>query len=252
MTRRRSHRRGLTAPLAIVPAKPRKSRCGRLTHCTGRRNGAARRSSLDLDPLRDDASRCGPSNQGVFALRAETLSPKRAEIGIGSIERKPSGLAKSAKSATMSRNIASSKSTRSILLTASTTWRMPSSETMIGMAEGLRQQALARIDQDHREVGVGGAGRHVAGILLVAGRVGDDERARRRREIAIGDVDGDALLALGFEAVDQQREIDVLAGRAVLLGIALRARRDDRRRSASARRADGRSASICRRRPSRR
>ena len=87
----------------------------------------------------------------------------------------------------------------------------------VGMAEGLRQQALARVDQDHREVGVGGAGRHVAGVLLVAGRVGDDERARRRREIAIGDVDGDALLALGLEAVDQQREIDVVAGRAVLV-----------------------------------
>ncbi len=31
---------GLTAPLTIVPAKPRKSRFGRLTHCTGSRNGA--------------------------------------------------------------------------------------------------------------------------------------------------------------------------------------------------------------------
>ena len=31
-------------------------------------------------------------------------------------------------------------------------------------------------------------------------------------KIAIGDVDGDALLALGLEPVDQQREIDVLAG----------------------------------------
>ena len=40
------------------------------------------------------------------------------------------------------------------------------------------------------------------------------------REIAVGDVDGDALLALGLEAVDQQREIDVLAGGAVLPRIA--------------------------------
>ena len=58
-----------------------------------------------------------------------------------------------------------------------------------GVAAGLRQQALARIDQQHGEIGVGGAGRHVAGVLLVAGRVGDDEGAplasrnsgRRRR-----------------------------------------------------------------------
>ena len=37
----------LTVPLTIVPAKPRKSRFGRLTHCTGRRNGwCCRRSSI--------------------------------------------------------------------------------------------------------------------------------------------------------------------------------------------------------------
>ena len=93
-----------------------------------------------------------------------------------------------------------------------------------GVAMGLRQQALARIDQQDGEIGVGGAGRHVAGVLLVAGRVGDDERAARGREIAIGDVDGDALLALGLEPVDQQREIDVVAGRAVLLRIAFERR----------------------------
>ena len=50
------------------------------------------------------------------------------------------------------------------------------------VAAGLAQQALARVDQQHGEVGVGGAGRHVAGVLLVAGRVGDDERAPRGRE----------------------------------------------------------------------
>ena len=84
------------------------------------------------------------------------------------------------------------------------------------MAPRLRQHALARIDQHDGEIGGRGAGRHVAGVLLVAGRVGDDERALRRGEEAVGDVDGDALLALGLEAVDQQREIDVVAGRAVL------------------------------------
>jgi hypothetical protein len=42
----------------------------------------------------------------------------------------------------------------------------------------------------------------------VAGRIGDDELAFRRGEIAIGDVDGDALLALGAQAVGEQREID--------------------------------------------
>ena len=43
-------------------------------------------------------------------------------------------------------------------------------------------------------------------------------RCRRRKE-AIGDVDGDALLALGLKPVDQKREVDRVAGGAVLLGI---------------------------------
>ena len=101
------------------------------------------------------------------------------------------------------------------------------------MPPGLRQHALARVDQDDGELGVGGAGRHVARVLLVARRVGDDELAPVGGEEAIGDVDGDALLALGFQPVDQQREIDVAAGRAVLLASPSRAPRADRRRSAS-------------------
>ena len=80
----------------------------------------------------------------------------------------------------------------------------------IGVAPRLGQHALARVDQDDREIGGRGAGHHVARVLLVARRVGDDELALLGREEAVGDVDGDALLALGGEAVDQQREVDLL------------------------------------------
>ena len=45
-------------------------------------------------------------------------------------------------------------------------------------------------------------------------RVGDDELAPRRGKVAIGDVDGDALLPLGAQAVGEEREIDG-AGRPV-------------------------------------
>ena len=83
------------------------------------------------------------------------------------------------------------------------------------MALGLDQHALARIDQDHGQVGAGGAGRHIAGELLVARRIGDNEAAAWGGEKPVGDVDGDTLLALGLQPVDQQRQIDVLAGRAV-------------------------------------
>ena len=53
----------------------------------------------------------------------------------------------------------------------------------------------------------------------MARRVGDDECALGRGEEAVGDVDRDALLALGLEAIEQQREIDLVAGRAGTLGV---------------------------------
>ncbi len=112
------------------------------------------------------------------------------------------------KSATMRSKTSSSKSTRSILLTAMTTWRTPSRAVIAGVAAGLRKDAFAGVDEDDGDVGGGGAGGHVAGVLLVAGGVGDDELAACGGEVAVGDVDGDALLALGAEAVGEQREIE--------------------------------------------
>ena len=83
----------------------------------------------------------------------------------------------------------------------------------------LRQHALARVDQYHGQIRRRGAGHHVAGVLFVSGRVGDDEFAFLRAEEPVGDVDRNALFALGREPVDQQREIDVLTLRAEFLGI---------------------------------
>jgi len=92
------------------------------------------------------------------------------------------------------------------------------------MAAGLGQNALARVNQDDGEVGVRRAGRHVAGILLMARRVGDDEFALVGGEEAVGDIDGDALFAFGFQPVHQKREIDILAGGAEFLGVFLQRR----------------------------
>jgi len=44
----------------------------------------------------------------------------------------------------------------------------------------------------------------------VAGRVGDDEVSPGGGEIAVGDVDRDALLALRLEAVGEQGEVDLV------------------------------------------
>ena len=77
------------------------------------------------------------------------------------------------------------------------------------VAAGLLDHALARIDEHDRQVGGRGAGDHVAGVLLVARGVGDDELAPRGREVPVGDVDRDALLALGAQAVGEQRQVHV-------------------------------------------
>ncbi len=116
-------------PLATVPEKPRKSRFGRLTHCTGKRNGLTV-SAVSTSTVSRWPSSAGPVYQGVFALLAITLSPKRAEIGIGTMVRKPSRSANSENSRTIESKTSCEKPMRSILLTASTTWRMPSSEAI--------------------------------------------------------------------------------------------------------------------------
>ena len=69
-------------------------------------------------------------------------------------------------------------------------------------------QSGAGVDQQQRQVGGGGTRDHVARVLGVAGAVGEDESPPRRRERAVGDVDRDALLALGAQPVGQQRQIE--------------------------------------------
>ena len=82
----------------------------------------------------------------------------------------------------------------------------------------LRDHAFARVDEDHGEVGGRCRGHHVAGIILVPRRVGDDEAAPRGGEEEMRDVDRDALFALGGEAIGEQGEIELVALRAVLAG----------------------------------
>lgn len=91
----------------------------------------------------------------------------------------------------------------------------------IAVPPRLGQHALARVDQDHRQIGGRGAGHHVAGVLFVARRIGDDELALLGCEEAIGDVDRDALLAFGGKAIDQQREVDILPLRADAAAVCL-------------------------------
>ena len=77
-----------------------------------------------------------------------------------------------------------------------------------GVAAALLGQPGAGVDQQQRQIGGRGARDHVARVLRVAGAVGEDEPPPRRRERAVGDVDRDALLALGPQAVGEQREVE--------------------------------------------
>ena len=79
------------------------------------------------------------------------------------------------------------------------------------VAAALLDDAEPGIHQDDREIRRGSARDHVSRVLNVAGRVGDDEFATRRGEVAVGDVDGDALLALGAKAIGKICEIDLAA-----------------------------------------
>jgi len=83
----------------------------------------------------------------------------------------------------------------------------------------LSEHTLARVDQDHGKVRGRGASDHVARILFVPRGIGDDELALLGREKAVGDIDRDPLLALGGEAVYEQREVDLLPLRADALAV---------------------------------
>ena len=143
-----------------------------------------------------------------------TLSPKRAEIGMATMVSKPKRRGELGE-------VALRMSTKRSLVEADEVDLVDREHDVadaeqrddVGVAAGLGEDAVLGVDEEDGEIGGRGAGRHVARVLLVAGRVGDDEAAPVGGEIAVGDVDGDALLALGDEAVDEEREIDLAAGR---------------------------------------
>ena len=86
---------------------------------------------------------------------------------------------------------------------------------------GLGKHALLGVHENDGEIGRRGAGGHVAGVLLVARSVRHEERAARRFEAAVGDVDRDSLLALGLEAVHEKGQVGTVALSAVAAGGAL-------------------------------
>lgn len=74
----------------------------------------------------------------------------------------------------------------------------------VEVAAGLFDDAVAGIDKQHHHLRGGHAGDRIAGVLHVAGGIGEDEGALIGGEVAVGHVDGNTLLALGAQAIDQQ------------------------------------------------
>ena len=87
------------------------------------------------------------------------------------------------------------------------------------MALSLGLHTVTGVDQDDRQITGRSTGRHVTGVLLMAGGIGDDELALGSREVAVGNVDGNTLLTLGLQAIHQQRQIHLFASGAGLLGV---------------------------------
>ena len=186
----------------------------------------------------------------MFCERSTTLSPCSAEIGMKLMSGMSSRAAQSVSSSTIALEDRLVVVDEVHLVHAHDEVRDAQQRGDVGVAPGLPADALARVDEHDRDVGRRGAGDHVARVLLVARRVGDDELAPRGLEVAVGDVDRDPLLALGAQAVGEQGEVDVAV--AAALGDLRRRARAGRSGPAWSRRAGGRSASTCRRRPSRR
>ena len=152
------------------------------------------------------------------------MSPFLAESGMGRISVKPRGAANASNAAVISSNLPLRPADQIHLVHREGDALDPEQRDQQRVPPRLAGETLPSIHQDHGDIGRGGTGRHVAGVLLVAGRVGDDERALVGGEETIGDIDGDALLALGLETVHEEGEVDLGALGAVLARIALQRR----------------------------
>ena len=88
------------------------------------------------------------------------------------------------------------------------------------MPPGLDEHTFARVDKDNRQISGRSARDHIARILFMAGRISDNELALFSREEAVGNVDRNALLALGRQTINQQCEVNLFALRPLSLAVA--------------------------------
>ena len=152
-----------------------------------------------------------PSYHGMFSERLTTLSPLSAEIGndrqVGNVELGGEGPEVFGNPLVCRLVVVDEVH----LVDEHDHVRDAKQRRQERVTPALLDDTVARVDQNHRKVGGGCTGHHVAGVLNVARSVGDDELALRRREVAVRHVDRDALLTLGPKAVGEQRQVGVLS-----------------------------------------
>ena len=148
------------------------------------------------------------------------LSPLLALTGNSCTWVNPSGFANAASSLPMRSNTARSNPTRSILFTATARYGMPSSEAMYAWRRvcgstprraSTRMTAASAVEAPVAMLRVYWMCPGVSATMILP---------LRRGEVPVRHVDGDALLALGAQAVGEEREVDLL-----LLGQRRRGRR---------------------------
>ena len=204
-----------------MPAKPRKSGSGRLTHCTGKRKPVLVVAIIDFDgfevvdqgwPVVPGHARRAAGDVVAKAGRdRDRLQRCKAEIGGELAIRLGDGVERSARS----------KPTRSSLLTASTTWRMPSSEQISEWRRVCTTTPLRASTSSSARSAVEAPVAMLRVYCSWPGVSATMKAALLGLEQAVGDVDGDALLAFVLEAVEEQRQVDIVAGGAELLRLAL-------------------------------
>ena len=148
----------------------------------------------------------------MCSLLVTMLSPSSALTGM----KYKSGIwsceAKLVKSAQIRSKTSSLKSTRSILLTATTTWWMPSSDAMNAWRRDCGRTPLRASISTMARFAVEAP---VAMLRVYCSWPGVSAMMNFRLgggKIAVRDVDGDALFALGAQAVGEQREVHGAGG----------------------------------------
>ena len=167
-------------PELTVPARPRKSRPSRSTVCTGMRKGPRGRVSAARRCAPDARAASAPCTRACARSGARRCRRRRPRPEWRSPPGNRSAASASRKSASMACGTVLRPVDEIHLVDGENDALHADEIEDRGVAAGLLLDAVARVDQHDGDVGVRGARRHVARVLLMAGAVDDHEAAASR------------------------------------------------------------------------